>query len=196
MPMATLAPGGSARLDVHPGQTFAIRALVGQQAVEVIAHDAADPMIRLSTLVTALAENVHQPQVGTRFWSQEYTPLFQVVEQTTGRHDMLLEACNPWLNAALYGATDDRSCWSNFRLALEAMGLGEKWIPYPLGLFREAGEIDGRYQLLPAVSQAGDAVLFVAETTIVVIASACAVSAPSFPTTEATVEIEWGVGDA
>jgi len=192
MASIALVPGEMRRLDVGPGERFAFRTLVGGQAVELIAHDAAAPKVRLSTLVTALAENVHRPQPGTRFWSQEYTPLFRLVEQTSDQHDMLLEACNPWLNAALFGAKDDRSCWSNFRAALEPMGLGEKWIPYPLGLFREAAETAGRYRLLQGTSRAEDQVAFVAETAIIVIASACPVSAPPLAGASPTVEIDWG----
>jgi uncharacterized protein len=190
MSSSTLTPGAWVRLDLVEGDLFRVRALADEQAVELVAHDARNPTVRLSTLVTALAENVHRPPAGTRFWSQDYTPLFRLVNQTNDRHDMHLEACNPWLNRALFGATDDRSCWTNFRDALQVLALGEKWIPYPLGLFREGGVLGDRYELLPATSARGDEVLFAADVAIVVIASACPVSSPAGAAGTPTVEIE------
>jgi uncharacterized protein len=192
MPSSMLAPGAWVRLDLVQGDRFRVRALADEQAVELVAHDARNPTVRLSTLVTALAENVHRPFTGTRFWSQDYTPLFRLVNQTNVQHDMLLEACNPWLNQTLFGATDDRSCWGNFRDALEVLALGEKWIPYPLGLFRQGGVVGDRYELLPATSARGDEVLFAADEAIVVIASTCPVSSPVGAAGTPTVEIEWG----
>lgn len=192
MMAAALAPGEWRRVDLDRGQTLRIRLLVGQQTVELVAHDRADPKVRLSTLVTALAENIHRPREGTMFWSQEYTPLFRILSQTGDRHDMLLEACNPALNQGLYGATDERSCWSNFRDALDEIGLPAKWVPYPLGLFRDAGDVDGRLALLQASSREGDEVVLVGETALVVVVSACPLSAPALASARPTVEIEWG----
>src|SRR5688572_11874124 len=102
MPSSTLEPGTWERLDLEPGQSFLVRTLVRGQAVEMIAHEAADPRVRLSTLLTALAENVHRPQTGTRFWSQDYTPLFRLMDQSMSRHNMFLEACNPALNSTVF----------------------------------------------------------------------------------------------
>lgn len=190
-----LEPGRWSRLDLAPNESFVVRTLVDRQAVELVAHEAADPRIRLSTLLTALAENVHQPRAGTRFWSQEYTPLFQLTEQSIAQHDMFLEACNPALNAALTSSVRSGSCWENFRDGLEGLGLSEKWIPYPLGIFREASEIDGRFQLQQSPSSSGDSVRFIAENAIVLIASACPLSAPPLAVEGPTVEIEWGDQD-
>jgi uncharacterized protein YcgI (DUF1989 family) len=105
----------------------------------------------------------------------------------------MLEACNPWLNAAL-GETRE-SCWKNFREALAELGLGEKWIPYPLGLWRQAGEVDGRFTLLPAASVAGDEVTLVAEDSVVVVLSACPLSAPRSHHGAETLEVKREVAE-
>jgi uncharacterized protein len=171
---AELKRGEWHAFSMRMGSSLQIEALLDRQAVEVIAHAADDPRDRLSTLVSALAENVHEPAVGTTLWSQEYRPLLKVVDQTHGRHDMMLEACNPWLRAALGHQDHGASCWANFREALAALGLAEKWIPYPLGVFKQAGEHNGRFGLLTPSSQAGDQMTLAAERDLTLIASACA----------------------
>jgi uncharacterized protein YcgI (DUF1989 family) len=172
-----LASGGFAALSLRGGERLYVRALADGQAAELIAHRREDPRDRLSTLLTGLAENAYRPRVGMRFWSQDYSPLFRLEAQTHDRHDLMLEACNPWLNVALGAAK--ASCWDNFRTALADLGLEEKWIPYPLGLWRQAGEMNGRFKLLPSSSRDGDEVVLQAEDDVVVIVSACPLSAPS-----------------
>ena len=190
MPSTSLIPGAWARIDLADRGSLRLQTVVHEQAIELVAHRAGDPAVRLSTLVTALAENVYQPRPDTRFWSQEYTPLFHLTSLTNDENDMMLEACNPDLNRSMFpGRTG--SCWANFREGLAGIGLGEKWIPYPLGVFRRAGESAGRFALLPAASRPGDEVSIVADAPIVVFASACPVSSPPEAAGRAVVELEW-----
>jgi uncharacterized protein YcgI (DUF1989 family) len=83
------------------------------------------------------------------------------------------------------------SCWENFRDALATVDLPEKWIPYPLGIFRSCGIVDGRFQLLPATSSGGDFMDLVAESDISVVVSACPVSAPRTTEGVRTARIAW-----
>ena len=192
-PAERVTTGGYVSLALAKGNHLRVRALAHGQAAELIAHRREDPQDRLSTLLTGLAENVHRPRTGMRFWSQEYSPLLRLEAQTTDRHDLMLEACSPWLNAAL-GATEG-SCWDNFRRVLAELGLSEKWIPYPLGLWRQAGEVDGRFMLLPATSEVGDQVVLAAEDDIIVVVSACPLSAPHAPDGADTLEVQCEDGE-
>lgn len=184
-----LTPGEWQTYALPAGARVRIEALVGGQAVEVIAHAADDPRDRLSTLVTALAENVHEPAAGMTLWSQEYRPLLRVLEQTHSKHDLMLEACNPSLRSAL-GNRGDGSCWQNFREAVSALGLSEKWIPYPFGVFRQAGEEGGAFALLPASSRARDHLILEAMCDLTLVASACPLSAPDVGADVRTVDLE------
>lgn len=187
----TLNRGEWKAISLMSGTNLTIRALYPGQAVEFIALSSADPRERLSTTVTTLVEHVNTLRSGTRLLSQNCISLLTVVDLTNDVHDLMLEACNPALNRALYGAKDDTSCWKNFRDALQDIGLDEKWIPYPLGVFRQAGELNDRYQLLAASSRKGDYVRLLVEEDIIAIASACPVSAPSLAEAIETVELEW-----
>jgi uncharacterized protein YcgI (DUF1989 family) len=172
-----LRPGEWTAVTLAPEQQLVVSALAESQTAELIAHSAADLRDRLSTLLTALAENVHEPRIGTRFWTQDYHPLFRIVDQSHGQHDMMLEACNPGLVRALFGS-DTPTCSENFGTALAEHGLEEKWVPYPLGIFRRCGEADGRFQLLTAASSPGDYITLEADTRLLVVVSACPIGAP------------------
>lgn len=186
-----LRPGDCVSVPLDSGQRLSVTALAGSQAAELIAHSAEDPRDRLSTLVTALAENIHEPSIGTHFWSQDYHPLFTILEQSHSHHDMTLEACNPGLQCALDGSSDRRSCFENFRAALAGIGLDEKWIPYPFGIFRRTGVLGGRFQLVAPASIAGDFVRLEAESPLFVVVSACPMGAPK-AVTRPTIRVEVG----
>lgn len=191
MPARTLAPGDWAAAELDRGERISVRALRAEQAAEVAIHRRPDPRERLSTLLTSLAEGTYTLYPGLPLHSQEYTELARVVSQTTDRHDLTLEACTPWLINELTGKPAERSCWSNFKQWADAAGIDEKWIPYPLGLFREAGEHEGRFQLRPGTSAAGDSVVLEASSACTVIVSACPLTCPSGADGQPALEVSW-----
>lgn len=191
MPAKSLAPGAWTAAELEPGERISVRALRAGQAAEVAIHRRPDARERLSTLLTSLAEGTYTLYPGLPLHSQEYTELMRVVSQTNDRHDLSLEACNPWLNKALTGAPTNGSCWSNFKAWADAVGIDEKWIPYPLGLFRQAGEHEGRFQLLQGTSEAGDSVVLEASESCTVIVSACPLTCPPDAGEQPTLEVSW-----
>jgi uncharacterized protein YcgI (DUF1989 family) len=196
VPERRLAPGACAALEIPRDGSIELVALAAGQAAEVAIHRTEDLRQRLSQLVTTLAEGIYQPRVGTRLWTQDYEPLMRVEAQTTDRHDLMLEACSPWLNKALFGDACTGSCWENFNGWASEAGLDEKWIPYPLGVFRQAGERDGRFELREASSAAGDSLTLRAEDDVTVVVSACPVSRAAAPPDTHTLELRWSDPDA
>jgi uncharacterized protein len=192
VPERALAPGDAAAFELDRDESVVLDALASGQAAEVAFHRTADLRQRLSTLVTTLAEGIYQPRVGTRLWTQDYEPLATVEAQTHGRHDLMLEACSPWLNHALGSETGERSCWENFRDWARAAHLHEKWIPYPLGAFRQAGERDGGFELLEASSSVGDSIALRADDDITVIVSACPLSRAAVAPGTPSLRVRWG----
>jgi uncharacterized protein YcgI (DUF1989 family) len=100
------------------------------------------------------------------------------------------------LNKALFGDGCTGSCWENFREWARGEGLDEKWIPYPLGVFRQADERDGRFALREASSSAGDAFSLRADDRVTVVVSACPVSRPPVATDTPTLEVRWSDANA
>jgi uncharacterized protein YcgI (DUF1989 family) len=168
-----LAPGEWRAVALAPGERLRVEALVAAQTVELIAHRRDDPRQRLSTTLTGLVEYAHQPHVGMPLWTQDHQPLLRVADQSHERHDMQLEACTPFVNCELGGHDVDYSCAANFAAALAELGLGPKWIPYPLGIFRAAGEVDGGFALLPGTAARGDFLEVAAETALTAVVSLC-----------------------
>jgi uncharacterized protein YcgI (DUF1989 family) len=157
------------------GANVRVSTLQPHQAVEVIAYMLDDPTDRLSTTLTTLVEYAHTLRAEMRVWTQNGRPLLRVLDQSGDKHDLQLEACNRDLIRAL-GLETPASCLDNFRAALHPLGLADKWIPYPIGLFRQCGELEGRFQMLPASSRSGDHVSFRTENPIFLVASACPLS--------------------
>jgi uncharacterized protein YcgI (DUF1989 family) len=186
-----LAPGDWRGVVLEPGGRLRVEALVAGQSVELIAHSLADPRERLATTLTTLVEYAHQTHVGMTLWTQSHEPLLRVLDQSHGRHDLQLEACTPFVNHEVCGNHAEVSCDESFRAALEQLGLGPKWVPYPLGIFRQCGTVDGRFQLLPASSAPGDFIEFVAEAAVTVVVSACPLGAPRGEDGAATVSVSW-----
>jgi uncharacterized protein YcgI (DUF1989 family) len=183
-----LGPGDWRAIPLQAGEGVRVAVLVAGQTVEVIAHRLSDPRERLSTTLTTLVEYVHQPYPGMPLWTQHHQPLIRVADQTHGRHDLQLEACTRYVNNELGGHDADFSCTENFVAALAELGLGPKWVPYPLGLFRQCGEVDGRFGLLPGTSAPGDVVELVADAPSTVVVSLCPLrgAALGVPTIELT----------
>ncbi|MDO8187662.1 DUF1989 domain-containing protein [Conexibacter sp. JD483] len=190
MPEVKLAAGTMAVAALSPGDTLSVRALVAGQVAELVAHAAADPRERLSTLLTGLAEGAYTLREGMTLWSQEYSPLLRVEELSNEQHDLALEACTPWIARALGNEPVGTCCWSSFRAWLEQEGLPEKWVPYPVGIFKQAEERDGRYGLAPGSSAAGDFVRFSAASPCTVLVSACALTTGGEPGVPA-IEVTW-----
>lgn len=179
MPERGLAPGELAAIDLTAGNRMRVTAAADGQDAEMVVHDAADPRHRLSTLVTGLAEEAYTLRPGLRLWTERYQPLLRVESLSSEEHDIVLEACTPWLNEALGHRCGGRSCWEGFREWLDGRGLPEKWVPYPVGIFRRTGELDGRYRMLASESRVGDYVEFSAEAPCVALVTSCAIGQPA-----------------
>ncbi|MDO8211983.1 DUF1989 domain-containing protein [Conexibacter sp. CPCC 206217] len=190
MPEVELAAGTMAVATLAPGDSLCVRALVAGQAAELVAHAAADPRERLSTLLTGLAEGAYTLREGMVLWSQEYRALLRVEELSNERHDLALEACNPWVSRALSATLAGDCCWTSFRAWLEREGLPEKWVPYPVGIFKQADERSGRYGLRAGSSSVGDFVRFSAASRCTVLVSACPLTAGGEPGAPA-IEVTW-----
>lgn len=175
MPERGLTPGEMVAVTLAPGDRLRVTAVEDGQVAEMVAHDAVDPRHRLSTLVTGLAEEAYTLRPRLTLWTEGYEPLLEVESLSVEGHDIVLEACTPWLNEALGHECGGPSCWEGFRDWLAERGLPEKWVPYPVGIFRQTAEVDGKYGMLDGVSRKGDQVEFSAEAPCVALVTACAI---------------------
>jgi uncharacterized protein YcgI (DUF1989 family) len=174
-------PGGAGRaLRVRAGELVRIVDIVGGQVGDVFAFalEAPDEHPRNehhSAPHTRAATSRLFPAVGEPFVTDRRRPILTLVADTSpGQHDMLIAACDPQRYAQL-GVPDHRSCATNLREALTAVGNPYTGpIPQPINVFMRipVGD-DGTLSWLPAPTAAGDAITFRAELDAVVVVSSC-----------------------
>jgi uncharacterized protein YcgI (DUF1989 family) len=177
----TVVPGGTGRavraragerirvVDVHGGQVGDVFAF----ATDVPHEQPTDE--HLSAAHTRSRTSRLFPAIGEPFVTDRRRPILSLVADTSpGLHDMLIAACDPQRYADL-GAPGHRSCATNMREALAAVGHRYTGpVPQPVNVFmRIPVGADGGLRWLPAATAAGNAITFRAELDVVVVVSSC-----------------------
>jgi uncharacterized protein YcgI (DUF1989 family) len=81
--------GGAAALEVSAGQLIQIIDLSGQQVASFVAFGGDNREERLSTSTTATANASIVLKTGDKLYGTKRTPLFEIVDDSVGRHDLL-----------------------------------------------------------------------------------------------------------
>ena len=169
-------PGGAGRaVRVRAGELVRVVDRDGGQVGDVFAFAAGNSDEHLSGAHTRAATSRLFPAVGEAFVTDRRRPILTLVADTSpGRHDMLIAACDPQRYAQL-GAPGHRSCATNLREALAAVGHPYSGpVPQPINVFmRIPVAADGTLSWLPAPTAPGDAITFRAELDAVVVVSSC-----------------------
>lgn len=158
---------------VGVGQFLTVTDVQGQQVGDFFAWNRYDPREFLSPHNTRLTANALVPPVGARFVTNRRRPMFVLVRDTVGRHDLLLAACDP-ARYASFGVPDHRSCAGNVAEALREAGLAVPRLYDPVNLFMNVPvRDDGSLAIEAPLSRAGDAVTFRATMEALCVLSAC-----------------------
>lgn len=168
-------PAGQGRaVRVRAGDTVQVIDVDGAQVGDVFAFSAADTAEYLSASHTRTATGRLFPRIGEQFVTNRRRPILTLAaDSSPGVHDMLIAACDAERYRIL-GADDHASCAANLGLALADLGLTTAVIPQPVNVFMNIPvHADGELRWLPAVSDPGDVITFLAEMDCVVVVSAC-----------------------
>jgi urea carboxylase-associated protein 1 len=169
-----IPPRGKLACEVTRGQVLRIIDLQGQQVGDIIAfnlHNLAEKFwisntIRLNKTVYVTAGHV--------LYSELSNPMFTIVGDTCGRHDLLAGSCNAEIDKVRYGVENHRGCVENFLAAIEPYGLQRQDIPMSLNLFMNCPVTeDGSWTIAAPVSKAGDYVDLRAEMDCLFVLSNC-----------------------
>ena len=90
-----ITPGTAAGFTVRKDQLLQIITVDGRQAAEMAAYRAGDVTERLSTAATRAKNKSILVQKGNTLYSSRYAPLLKLVEDTVGRHDLLMATSEP-----------------------------------------------------------------------------------------------------
>jgi urea carboxylase-associated protein 1 len=106
---------------IKQGQYFRIVDLEGNQAVDTLFFNAADPTERYSASDTIRHQGGLYLTTGTALQSTDDRTLLTIVADTCGRHDTLGGACSAESNTVRYGhhTRDMHNCRDSFLLAVQ-----------------------------------------------------------------------------
>lgn len=114
-----VVPAREARtVEVKKGQILEIVDLEGQQVGDLAAWRLEDPSEYLSPshTVSSLAKLV--PEVGDPILSNHRTPLFRILRDDVGRHDLVVPCCDPERYSIDYGEPEHGSCLASLQAAI------------------------------------------------------------------------------
>lgn len=169
-----LAPAACIARTLMRGQTLRLTDLQGQQVADVIAFTLPDLTDRLWPSTTIRLNGTVYLTTGHTLYSELSRPLFTIVEDTCGCHDMLAGSCNAEIDEIRYGVKNHRGCVENFVEAISPWGLGRSDVPMSFNVFMNCPvRADGSWSIEPPRSHAGDFITLRAETDVLVAISNC-----------------------
>ena len=158
------------------GQRLKIVDIEGEQVSDFICYNYHDKAEYLSSGRTIdYAETILLTR-GNSFYSNRSNIMFDMIEDTVGRHDFLLTPCSAETFRIIYGHTEPhRGCFGNLCTALKEYGLGPDDIPVTFNIFMHVtvNNETGKVSVLPPRSKAGDHVVLEAKMDLIVGMTAC-----------------------
>lgn len=137
LPKSAIVPVGHGRaVRVQSETIVTVEQTTGFQIVDFIAFRDDDLTEKLSTSHTLASLGRMWPAAGQRLLSNRRTPLLELVEDTAGRHDLTMAACDPWRYEIDVGVTGHRNCSDNFLELFGPLGIERHELPHPVNLFQ------------------------------------------------------------
>ncbi|MDB5201434.1 MAG: urea carboxylase-associated protein [Ferruginibacter sp.] len=149
---------------------------LGEQVSDLVCFNQHDRAEYLSSGRTMdYAETIFLTK-GHPFYSNRSNIMFEMVEDTVGRHDFLLTPCSADTFRIIYGhEAPHRGCFGNLAAAFEPYGISPDAIPISFNVFMHVtvnGDT-GKIDVLPPKSKAGDYIIIKATMDLIVGLTAC-----------------------
>lgn len=171
-----IQPQSGVAFILNKGQRLKIIDIDGQQVSDFICFNLHDKQEYLSSGRTIdYAETIFLTK-GHKFYSNRSNVMFQMMDDTVGRHDFLLSPCSAEMFRIIYGHDQPhQGCFGNLALALKDHGIDPDQIPVCFNIFMHVkvdGE-NGRIEVLPPQSKAGDSIILEAHMDLLIGMTAC-----------------------
>jgi uncharacterized protein YcgI (DUF1989 family) len=175
-PANNIAPRSGIAFILKTGQQLKITDIKGEQVADLVCYNQHDTAEYLSSGRTMdYAETIFLTK-GHPFYSNRSNILFEITEDTVGRHDFLLTPCSADTFRIIYGHTHPhQGCFGNLSKALEQYGIKPDQIPTTFNVFMHV-TVDGdsgKISVLPPKSKAGDYIIIEAKMDLIVGLTAC-----------------------
>ena len=158
------------------GQRLKVVDIEGEQVSDFICYNLNDKSEYLSSGRTIDYADTIFLTKGHSFYSNRSNIMFDIAEDTVGRHDFLLTPCSSDTFRIIYGHADPHcGCEGNLSTALKEYGIGPDSIPVCFNIFMNVavnGET-GKISVFPPLSKAGDHVLIEAKMDLIIGMTAC-----------------------
>ena len=169
-----IEPCSGMAFDLKAGQRITVTDAEGGQVADFFAECAGDPGEFLSTGVTVDCNESLALSVGDTIYTNLYRPMFRVISDDVGKHDLLFPSCRPEMYDFFYqNGKGHPNCFDNINNAL-----GERRaIIRPINLFMYTTVApDGKIAIHSPASRAGNSVTLEALLDVRVGIAACSVS--------------------
>ena len=163
-----------AAIDVKEGQTIAVIDIEGAQVVDFFAERAENPGEFVSPGVTIDCNESLRLQIGDLIYSNLYRPMFEILADDVGEHDLLHPCCRPEMYDFFYhNGSEHPNCLDNINRSL-----GEnRPIIRPINLFMyTAVAPDGKIEVRKPLSKPGARIVLRARMDVRLGVAACSVS--------------------
>ncbi len=174
--MNTIPPRSGTAFVLKKGERLKITDIQGEQVSDFICFNLNDTKEYLSSGRTIdYAETIFLTK-GNPFYSNRSNIMFEITEDTVGRHDFLLTPCSADTFRIIYGDENPhRGCFGNLCEALEPYGIEPDAIPICFNVFMNVsvGGDTGKISVLPPKSGPGDFIEIEAKMDLIVGMTAC-----------------------
>lgn len=171
-----IEPCSARAVELEAGDELVVIDPMGQQVSDLVAFSRDDMAEYLSSGRSIDYAGKLWLTQGDLLFSNRSRPMFEIIEDTCGRHDFTLTPCSKEMFAIIYGETEGRpGCEGNLAMALEPYGIGVDRIPIAFNIFMNV-TVDGSsgaVAVLPPLSKAGDHIRLRARMPLVVAMTSC-----------------------
>lgn len=158
------------------GQQLRVVDIEGEQVSDLVCYNLHDKKEYLSSGRTIdYAETIFLT-TGHPFYSNRSNIMFEIIEDTVGRHDFLLTPCSADTFRIIYGHQHPhRGCFGNLAEALAPHGIGADEIPVSFNIFMHTAinSNSGSLSVLPPKSKEGDYIVLRSAMDLIVGLTAC-----------------------
>lgn len=174
--MKIISPRSGVSFILKKGERLKVIDIEGEQVSDFICYNLYDTAEYLSSGRTIdYAETIFL-STGHSFYSNRSNIMFEMIDDTVGRHDFLLTPCSADTFRIIYGHTSPhRGCLGNLATVLKQYDIEADDVPTCFNIFMNVdvnGE-SGKIAVLPPKSKAGDYVLIEAKMDLIVGMTAC-----------------------
>lgn len=171
---AQIRPSAPDVFEILEGQYLQINDVEGKQVSEMVAFNLHDMREMLSTSHTRGINNSMMLVKDMNIYSNRRNAMFALIEDTVGRHDMLLPSCDRRRYLDDYGLVNHPGCRDNFFRELQPWNVDYDRIPDPINFFLNVGlRARGEFEIREPLSERNDYVILRALMDMVVGVSAC-----------------------